>query len=100
MISVSVAWAAPQAQFELALQLPDHASIADALAAARDKLQSGSAALAGQVDWDGAKVGVFGQVRDRQWRLRAGDRVEIYRPLLVDPKDARRARAKRLRGAR
>jgi uncharacterized protein len=41
-------------------------------------------------------IGVFGRARGLGEPVAAGDRVEIYRPLLVDPKDARRRRAKRL----
>jgi len=37
-------------------------------------------------------VGVWGKAVSRQHALRAGDRVELYRPLTVDPKVARRAR--------
>ncbi len=46
------------------------------------------------VDWAAAPLGIFGKaVRDDE-RLRAGDRLEIYRPLLIDPKEARRLRAR------
>ena len=44
-----------------------------------------------------AAVGVFGRLAPLDQPLRAGDRVEIYRPLAVDPKAARRARAKQAR---
>jgi len=40
------------------------------------------------------KVGIFGEVVDASVRLADGDRVEIYRPLRQDPKEARRRRAK------
>jgi uncharacterized protein len=39
-----------------------------------------------------AAVGVWGRVKSSDYVLRADDRVEIYRPLEVDPKDARRAK--------
>lgn len=45
--------------------------------------------LAGQV----LALGVFGRRVDAQHPLRAGDRVEIYRPLKVDPREARRRAA-------
>jgi uncharacterized protein len=50
---------------------------------------------------DGAavRVGVWNHVRDGDFALRDGDRVEIYRPLTVDPKEARRLRYKRHREA-
>ena len=43
---------------------------------------------------DSIKVGVWSRVKDLQTVLRDQDRVEIYRPLLVDPKEARRQRYK------
>lgn len=42
-------------------------------------------------------VGVFGKIADLDAPVRDGDRVEIYRPLVADPKDARREKAKRTR---
>jgi len=44
---------------------------------------------------DLSRIGVFGRVVDPATPLRDGDRVEIYRPLRIDPKEARRRRAKR-----
>jgi len=39
-------------------------------------------------------LGIFGKTVKPEQTLRAGDRVEIYRPLIADPKEARRERAK------
>ena len=75
--------------YECELELADTATIATALDAAR--LQLGE----GLVDWDRVAVGVFGQVRDRQFVPADGDRIEIYRPLLIDPRQSRRERAAR-----
>lgn len=47
-----------------------------------------------EIDLSQNKVGIFGKVVDLETVLREGDRVEIYRPLIIDPKQARRARAK------
>ena len=44
-------------------------------------------------------VGVFGKTVTLDTRLRAGDRVEIYRPLMVDPKEARRRRGTKKKSA-
>ena len=44
-------------------------------------------------------VGIFGKKKTLDTVLRDGDRVEIYRPLLADPKDARRRRVRKDRGA-
>ena len=45
-----------------------------------------------EIDLGGAKLGVWGKVKQPGDALREGDRVEIYRPLKVDPKEARRQR--------
>lgn len=65
-----------------ALELPANATVADAVAASRFRRQRPAA------------VGVHGQVVPAQRRLREGDRVDLLPPLLVDPKEARRQRAR------
>jgi len=49
-----------------------------------------------EIDLDQADMGIFGQLEKKPAErvLRAGERVEIYRPLKIDPKEVRRARAK------
>ncbi len=94
---VSICWAGPQGEIELALQLSASARVADALDAARADLSTSNPALAAAIDWDGANVGIYGEQRERSAALREGDRVEIYRPLLLDPKETRRARARQLK---
>lgn len=68
-----------------ALRLASGATLADALQA------SGMLARHG-LHLPGLRVGVWGKVREPQTPLRDLDRVEIYRPLTVDPKEARRQR--------
>ena len=67
------------------LSLPDGACLSDALTAsgllARHGLQAAQ-----------LRVGIWGKTRDLDAVLRERDRVEIYRPLQVDPKEARRQR--------
>ena len=48
-----------------------------------------------EIDLSRQPVGIFGEVLPLQERVRDGDRVEIYRPLTADPKETRRARARR-----
>jgi uncharacterized protein len=96
-MKVAVSWAGPETQFELSVELPEGSCIADALQLARAQLTDSDIAWSSCIDWQGAAVGIFGETRDRQAPLREADRVEIYRPLLIDPKEGRRARAKRLR---
>ena len=89
-VRVEVAYALPDAQQLVELSLPDGATVADALA--RVSVVPGYAGI----DLERVSVGVYGTVvADRSQRLSEGDRVEIYRPLTVDPMTARRLRASR-----
>ena len=87
-MKVEVALAEAHAQRVIEIDLPAHATVADALHAA------GRAGLlpAGGVAPDGA-VGIFGEVVATTRELCDGDRLEIYRPLQADPKHARQRRA-------
>jgi len=49
---------------------------------------------------DTLAVGIFGKRRSLDYMLRDGDRVEIYSPLLIDPKQARKERAKKSKQAK
>jgi uncharacterized protein len=69
------------------LELPAAATVGDALAA------SGVGERHPGVDL--SQVGIFGRRVTADTALSDGDRVEIYRPLMLDPKEARRRRAKR-----
>lgn len=90
MIRCAFAAALPEWQGEIALDLPQGATVADALELARAKI----GAAADAAFWARAPVGVFGELCKRDRRLVEGDRIEIYRPLAVDPKAARRERAR------
>jgi len=71
-----------------ALRLPSGSTVADAIAAAGREL------LDAATDWEGAVAGIWGRRCDRGTVLRSGDRVELYRVLVCDPKVSRRARAR------
>ena len=89
-LHVEVAYALADEQQLVELTLPDGSTVADALA--RISAVPGFAGL----DLEHASVGIFGTVvADRSQRLNEGDRLEIYRPLTVDPMTARRLRANR-----
>jgi sulfur carrier protein len=80
MIAVTVAWSpGPGEVQERALQLPEGATVRQALEAAG-------------VDATTCETGVWGRRCDAMTVLRENDRVELYRPLRVDPKVARRER--------
>ena len=80
-LKVEVVAAVPRKEFVVTVELPDGASVRDALA---------KAGLS-----DERLVGIFGEPASLDTRLNEGDRVEVYRPLTIDPKEARRRRAKR-----
>jgi uncharacterized protein len=89
VISVEVVYAQAQRSIAKLLSMPPGARIADALRlAAADEDFRG-------LDLANAAVGVFGKVASREQPLKEGDRIEIYRPLLEEPKLARRERANR-----
>jgi uncharacterized protein len=75
------------------LRLPEGCTALDALRA------SGLCARH-SLDESAVCVGIWGRVQPTDTRLRDLDRVELYRPLQVDPKEARRLRYKRAKNAR
>ena len=88
-----VAYATPDRQYLWELELPISATVEEALLGARRAYES-SGELA-PIAWDEAPVGIFGEPCDRSTSPREGDRIELYRPLTNDPKQARRERARR-----
>ena len=86
-IHVEVVYALPQRIWRIELRLPADSTAAAAVEASR--LRDRIPALA-DVELD---LGIFSHPCSGARVLRDGDRVEIYRPLLIDPKDARRLRA-------
>jgi putative ubiquitin-RnfH superfamily antitoxin RatB of RatAB toxin-antitoxin module len=88
-----VAFALPLRQFLWAVQVPMAATVAEVLQQAR--LQAAARGEDGQVPWDSEALGIFGEPCDRNEVPRDGDRVEIYRPLINDPRASRRARTRR-----
>ena len=86
-IRVHIAWACPDAYREIALSLPPGATLQQAIAA------SGIAAHLPAAELAAVACGIWGKIKPRDQVLRDGDRVELYRPLQADPKDARRAKA-------
>jgi putative ubiquitin-RnfH superfamily antitoxin RatB of RatAB toxin-antitoxin module len=87
LLAVQVVYAAENEQVVIALQLPAGATIADAINASGlcERFDLGDVA---------GRTGIYGRLRPEHEILHDGDRVEIYRPLLADPKDARRKRAR------
>lgn len=57
--------------------------------------QSGIVDMHPEIEVSALKVGVFGKLKPLDAKLHSGDRVEIYRPLIADPMEARRRRAQK-----
>ncbi len=88
-LCVEVVYAEPSRQVAKTYLLQAPATVAEVLA-----LAAVDAEFAG-IDCLHAPVGIYGRLVARLDALADGDRVEIYRPLAVDPKAARRSRARR-----
>ena len=88
-VRVEVIYALPLKQDRVMLDLPPGSTVRDALRA--------SGLLRGVLRIDVARLGVWGQAVTADTSLCDRDRVEIYRPLIADPKQVRRERARKAR---
>ncbi len=86
-IRIEVVYALPHEQTLLKLEVPQASTITDAI-----KL-SGLLEKYPEIDLAKSKFGLYGKLSKNDTVLRERDRVEIYRPLLADPKEVRRKRA-------
>jgi hypothetical protein len=86
-MEVEVVYALPEREDAVRVRLAPGATAADAVHA------SGILARHPEIDLGRNKLGVYGKVVAPEARLADGDRIEIYRPLAMDPKEARRRRA-------
>ncbi|NOY63335.1 MAG: RnfH family protein [Gammaproteobacteria bacterium] len=86
-IQVEVAYAVPQKQRIIALEVTEGTTLEEAIQ------QSGILEAFPDIDLSQSKAGIFGKLHKMKDPLRAGDRVEIYRPLIADPKAVRKERA-------
>lgn len=88
LLCVEVAYAGPEGQWIIPLQVEDGTTLEQAVR--RSGLLDRVPVLAAAE----YEVGIFSKPAPRHAVLRAGDRVEVYRPLLADPKVGRRSRAR------
>ena len=86
-INVEVAYALPEKQVIRAVNVDVGTTIGAAI------VQSGIMMDYPDLELEEAKVGIFGKAAVMTTVLSDGDRVEIYRPLIADPKEVRRKRA-------
>jgi uncharacterized protein len=92
-IHVEVAYALPHVQRIVPLELPEGATVHEAVqASALDKQFP-------ELDLATVDLGVFGKVirKPEEEKLAEGDRIEIYRPLIADPKEVRKQRAAKVK---
>lgn len=86
-IAVEIAYAKPEKQLILTLKVPQGTTAEQAVIA------SGMLQKFPEIDLAANKIGIFGKMVKPDTELREKDRVEIYRPLIADPKEVRRQRA-------
>ncbi|MBQ0712485.1 MAG: RnfH family protein [Porticoccus sp.] len=98
LITVEVAYALPHRQQLIELEVPQGTTAFEAVQ------QSGIVGQFPDIDLETAKMGIFGQALGtkglklpKEHVLEMKDRVEIYRPLIVDPKEVRKRRAEKAR---
>ncbi len=87
LLQVQLCYAAPGLQILKDLEVAPGCTIQQAI------LASGLLRQQPAIDLSVCKVGIFGKVRPLETPLRQRDRIEIYRPLIADPKQSRRRRA-------
>jgi len=86
-LRVEVAYARSDEQVIIPVDAPEGATVEQVIVLSRIQQRFP------EIDLKTAKVGVFGKLSKLSAAVRAGDRVEIYRPLLADPKAVRKQRA-------
>lgn len=89
MLNIEVAYATPEKQ-----QIVKH-QVAEGTSVFEGAQSSSIAKIFPEIDFDKADMGIFGKAvrQPKKEFLKEGDRIEIYRPLLIDPKQARLNRA-------
>jgi putative ubiquitin-RnfH superfamily antitoxin RatB of RatAB toxin-antitoxin module len=88
-ISIEVTYALPDKQTLLALRVAPQTTVEEALE------QSGILKLHSDIDLTKNKVGIWYKATKLTTTLNDGDRIEIYRPLIADPKEVRKKRAQK-----
>ncbi|MFV9688574.1 RnfH family protein [Pantoea graminicola] len=88
-ITVEVVYALPDKQYQLYVKVEQGSTVEQAINA------SGLLELRREIDLSSNKVGVYSRPVKLDDVIDEGDRIEIYRPLIADPKELRRQRAER-----
>jgi putative ubiquitin-RnfH superfamily antitoxin RatB of RatAB toxin-antitoxin module len=79
MMKIEVVYAAPACQYTISVELPEKSSLLHAI------LVSNILEKCPEIDLDIQKTGIFGVISALETPLKENDRVEIYRPLPLDP---------------
>lgn len=87
-IDIEVAYALPDKQLILYLSIDEDVTPREALKLSELKDHFSD------LDLDTIDIGVFGKAIKNNYKLQQGDRIELYRPLIADPKEVRKKRAK------
>ena len=88
-ITVEVVYALPEKQYLYSVEVPEGSTVEQAI------LASGLLELRTDIDLAKNKVGIYSRAVKLHDVVQSGDRIEIYRPLIADPKELRRQRAER-----
>jgi uncharacterized protein len=78
-MQIGVAYSEPSQQIWMTIEVPDEATVREGIE------RSGILKQFPHIDLDTQKVGIFGKLVKLDAALRAGDRIEIYRPIICDP---------------
>lgn len=92
-MKVEVAYALPTEQKIIALEVPDDCTVYEAV------VKSGISDIFPQIDVENDPMGIFAKAvkNPKETIMKEGQRVEIYRPLIADPKEARAKRAAKMK---
>lgn len=88
-IPVQVAYATPDQQLLLSLEVDEGTTLIEAV------YRSGIEKEVPGLDLLACRKGIYGTLKPDDYRLQPHDRIELYRPLIKDPREARRERARR-----
>lgn len=89
LMSIEVAYASADQSWLIPFQIEEGTTVQQAI------VISGILEQCPDINLQTNKVGLFSKIVELDVLLRAGDRIEIYRPLILEPKEARRLRAEK-----
>jgi uncharacterized protein len=88
-LAIEICYATPELQVRKEVLVAVGTTIQEAI------MQSGLLRECTAIDLTVSRVGIYGKLKTLDTEVRAHDRIEIYRPLIADPKDSRRRRVER-----